>query len=457
MRELLPQREKLRAVTVMAAPATVLSRKCACGGSAGAGGECSECRTKRLVGRNRDPDLDRGSSADAQDGSRFPSDSESGSEQVPILRRAEGSGSTRLGLSRPGDPCEIEADAVAAQVVSHGNQSGLAQRRVSAGTPLPSIDRQQDEDTGVTPEESNTVENSVAEDSNAPTDGDSGGDGTGDDDDITCDETGCPKMESSAVPASRGRAVSVSIPKNGGRPLDAPVRTLMESRFGHDFGRVSVHTDADAAQSARRLKAHAYTIGSDIYFAGGRYNPQNIEGLTLLAHELTHVVQQTQQNRMTGTIHRKGAAKPECSGDCASAKAPRHDGCVSGSAAANASKFISNLLVERKAHKITATWSDSSTTTYACSPSTKSGRGGKMPTPLGDFKVGVKCDSCHTNRKGDGMAWFTGIVERQIGFHDSQLVGPSHESHGCIRVPCANAKEIHDNTSSKTTTVHVDP
>jgi uncharacterized protein DUF4157/L,D-transpeptidase-like protein len=443
MRESLPEREKPAAAKPISARTGLLQRKCACGGPAGVDGGCEECRTKRLVGSQRSADLAAKSSAGEQ------SDSQSQAEQVPILRRAEGGGFTRLGLSKPGDPCEIEADAVAEKVVSNAPQPHPA--RISAPAPVPGIHRQQDEDGSGTQQDGNAVENSAADNSTA-VDGESTGDDT-EDDDITCDETGCPKMESSASPAS-GRAVSVNIPKNGGRPLDAPVRTFMESRFGHDFSRVSVHTDSDAAQSARRLKAHAYTIGPDIYFAGGGYNPKSTEGLRLLAHELTHVVQQSEQNSMTETIHRKEAA---CSGDCASAKAPKHDGCNSGSAAANASKFISNLLVERKAHKITATWSDSSTSTYACSPSTKSGKGGKMPTPLGDFKVGVKCDSCHTNRKGDGMAWFTGIVERQIGFHDSQLVGPSHESHGCIRVSCGDAKEIHDNTASKTTDVHVDP
>ena len=66
----------------------------------------------------------------------------------------------------------------------------------------------------------------------------------------------------------------------------------MESRFGEDFRSVRVHTDAHAARSAEQLGAVAYTIGRDIFFAAGRYQPQTREGQRLLAHELTHVAQQ---------------------------------------------------------------------------------------------------------------------------------------------------------------------
>jgi hypothetical protein len=66
----------------------------------------------------------------------------------------------------------------------------------------------------------------------------------------------------------------------------------MESRFGHDFGTVCVHTDAKAAASARAVNAIAYTVGRDIVFGAGQYAPESPTGRRLLAHELTHVVQQ---------------------------------------------------------------------------------------------------------------------------------------------------------------------
>jgi len=66
----------------------------------------------------------------------------------------------------------------------------------------------------------------------------------------------------------------------------------MEPRFGHDFSRVRVHTDGAAANAARAVRARAYTIGQDIVFGSGEYAPATTEGQRLLAHELTHVVQQ---------------------------------------------------------------------------------------------------------------------------------------------------------------------
>jgi hypothetical protein len=67
----------------------------------------------------------------------------------------------------------------------------------------------------------------------------------------------------------------------------------MEPRFGHDFSRVRVHTDARAARSARAVSALAYTVGQDVVFAAGKYAPASTVGRELLAHELTHVVQQS--------------------------------------------------------------------------------------------------------------------------------------------------------------------
>jgi hypothetical protein len=81
--------------------------------------------------------------------------------------------------------------------------------------------------------------------------------------------------------------------RGGGRGLDVPVRADMEQRFGADFRGVRVHTDAKAVQLNRALSAHAFTHGHDIYFNQGQYNPASGGGKHLLAHELTHVVQQT--------------------------------------------------------------------------------------------------------------------------------------------------------------------
>ncbi len=80
--------------------------------------------------------------------------------------------------------------------------------------------------------------------------------------------------------------------RSPGKPLDAPVRTRFESRFQHDFSRVRVHDDANAAHSAADLDARAWTFGNDIAFDRGMYAPATPLGAALLDHELHHVVQQ---------------------------------------------------------------------------------------------------------------------------------------------------------------------
>jgi outer membrane protein OmpA-like peptidoglycan-associated protein len=82
----------------------------------------------------------------------------------------------------------------------------------------------------------------------------------------------------------------------------------MEQRFGHDFGRVRVHADERAAESARAVRALAYTVGSHIVFGGGAYAPSTSEGRNLLAHELAHVVQQRSASGSAGTLEVQDAA-----------------------------------------------------------------------------------------------------------------------------------------------------
>jgi murein DD-endopeptidase MepM/ murein hydrolase activator NlpD len=85
-----------------------------------------------------------------------------------------------------------------------------------------------------------------------------------------------------------------------GQPLDLETRAFMEPRFGHDFGGVRVHTDAQAIESARAVNALAYTVGRDVVFGKGQYAPQASDGRRLLAHELTHVVQQRGATNLAG-------------------------------------------------------------------------------------------------------------------------------------------------------------
>lgn len=77
-----------------------------------------------------------------------------------------------------------------------------------------------------------------------------------------------------------------------GAPLQAATRSYMESRLGYDFGSVRVHADQRAATAARSVRARAFTVGRDVVFGAGQYAPDSHAGRRLLAHELTHVVQQ---------------------------------------------------------------------------------------------------------------------------------------------------------------------
>lgn len=77
-----------------------------------------------------------------------------------------------------------------------------------------------------------------------------------------------------------------------GQPLPTEPRQFFESRFGADFGHVRVHTDSSADMAARSIHARAYTRGNDIVFRKGEFNPHSFAGRKLIAHELTHVIQQ---------------------------------------------------------------------------------------------------------------------------------------------------------------------
>lgn len=80
--------------------------------------------------------------------------------------------------------------------------------------------------------------------------------------------------------------------RSPGQPLDVATRAFMEPRFGHDFSGVRVHTSEKAAESARAVNALAYTVGQDVVFGARQYQPATTDGRNLVAHELTHVVQQ---------------------------------------------------------------------------------------------------------------------------------------------------------------------
>jgi hypothetical protein len=102
-----------------------------------------------------------------------------------------------------------------------------------------------------------------------------------------------PEASAQATPASVERVLA-----SPGEALEPALGRDMARRFGHDFSRVRVHSDKAANQSAREVGAHAYTLGAHVVFGAGRFAPATREGQWLLAHELTHVVQQSQASRL---------------------------------------------------------------------------------------------------------------------------------------------------------------
>jgi hypothetical protein len=126
------------------------------------------------------------------------------------------------------------------------------------------------------------------------------------------------KIENSKLPSLQAKGESPSLPANfdsqlaqhkgSGQPLSDETRAFMESRFGADFSTVRVHETPDLANA---IQAQAFTHGQDIYFNSGKYNPGSSGGKELLAHELTHVVQQSRpKSSMLSKLPQKANSQP---------------------------------------------------------------------------------------------------------------------------------------------------
>ncbi|HTQ31526.1 MAG TPA: DUF4157 domain-containing protein [Opitutaceae bacterium] len=148
------------------------------------------------------------------------------------------------------------------------------------------------------------------------------------------------KLQRKSARSSGGNQSAIAPPivhdvlRSSGQPLDAASRAFMEPRFGYDFSRVRVHSDARAAQSAEAVNAQAYTVGSNIVFGANRGGPGNQR---LLAHELAHVVQQ-------GGRHAGGSLTVAPAHDSAEGAADRAaDQVLSGGQAAPSTKAAGRL------------------------------------------------------------------------------------------------------------------
>ena len=100
------------------------------------------------------------------------------------------------------------------------------------------------------------------------------------------------KESSAGTLASDAISNQINASKGNGSGMDSNTQSFMQSRFGADFSEIKIHTGGESIQMNRDLNAKAFTVGNDIYFNEGQYNPVSAEGKHLLAHELTHTVQQ---------------------------------------------------------------------------------------------------------------------------------------------------------------------
>jgi hypothetical protein len=171
----------------------------------------------------------------------------------------------KLAIGQPGDIYEQEADRVAEEVMRMPDLSKAQRKGVSEYDQVPSIQRvctECEEELQRQPmeEEEELLQTKEVSGSTLEL---------------------APSVESQ-INSVRGR----------GQPLPESARALFEPRFGQDFSHVRIHTDSQANESAKSVNALAYTVGTDIVFATGQYTPETESGKKLMAHELTHVVQQ---------------------------------------------------------------------------------------------------------------------------------------------------------------------
>ncbi|MEO0535656.1 MAG: DUF4157 domain-containing protein [Cyanobacteria bacterium P01_A01_bin.123] len=181
----------------------------------------------------------------------------------------------KLNVGPAGDKYEQEADQVASQVVDVINQP-------NAGQPVPGQPAQRKVDTQ--PGGENGVQRME------------------DDEDIQMKPTGS-QVGLAGGPVPTTTATEIQRARGGGKALEPYLQRTMGQAMGADFSSVKVHTDVQADRLNQTIQAKAFTTGSDVFFRQGEYNPGMRSGQELIAHELTHVVQQTDQSIQRQSNH----------------------------------------------------------------------------------------------------------------------------------------------------------
>lgn len=405
-------------------PSGILQRKCACGGSGGTHGECEECKKKYMtlqrhpaghaepatvpaivhdVLRSSGQPLDAETRAFFE--SRFGHDFNKVSAHTgvrPVGGVAVSAFPGKLQMNRPSDHYEQEAERVANQVM----------RMTDAAAAMPGRDR--------------------ARASSASADA---------------------IHYAASLPAA-GRTAPPTVNesmRSHGRPHLATDQTVFGGRLGHDFSGVRIHTDDRAAKSAQAVSALAYTAGQHIVFGPGRYAPRSSEGRRLLAHELTHTIQQT--NTASPSVMGVWDKAAECS------NAPTN-------------KWIQKVVVNQETPQRAAIhWSDGSTESDECS----SGKGHCCVDASNPSGVACTVERSRTNgsnctpitramgypvrnrvRDHKGVEFWTEFVpHRAIALHQYAPVDGSPLSHGCVRLHRDFATKIFCSVRQNATWVQV--
>ncbi|HXS56359.1 MAG TPA: DUF4157 domain-containing protein, partial [Hanamia sp.] len=216
----------------------------------------------------------------------------------------------KLTVNQPGDIYEKEADAMADKVVQRLSEPGSIQKKSnsSVGVVTPLIQKKcahcEEEEKLEEKEKKDPVKEKIQKkpvfESNAgPPDHGSLPSGEGRDEAIQRKCAACEKekklqkkCETASQPSSANIESSLIASKGSGMPLPSVLRAQMENSFDADFSNVRIHNEPSSVQMNRHLNAQAFTHGSDVYFNAGKYDTGSNAGKHLLAHELTHVVQQ---------------------------------------------------------------------------------------------------------------------------------------------------------------------
>ena len=334
----------------------------------------------------------------------------------------------KLQISAPEDESEQEADRVADNVMRMPEGEIVAPK---AKAPVPVAVREDDE------EEKSLVQRTCdkcEEESEEMVQRESG------------THAATPKVTNSV-------AADIHAMNGGGSPLPATTRAFFEPRFGADFSDVRVHTDSRAAETAGSIQASAFTVGQHIAFGEGRYEPHSHAGRELLAHELTHVVQQNgsqvQRSIDSPVAQRISHARP--------ALMRRWDPPNTGDCPTQTDTWLEKVVVDQeKAQSVTLYWSNGQIESSICSTGkgqccvdtpegvaasvAESKRSGSNCTPITE---GSGLPIVDRRRTHNGWQfWNTFHAARAIALHQHHTVTGTPLSHGCVRLPLETAQKI---------------